>query len=120
MLEMSIIDNLADFSRNHCVAICATLIPLIFLFTFRTLLLGYWQRTMAALLTSATIATGLVVALFFHVSTWFIVGVVHPVTFILAILGSICLVVNWIAVGWRQWRSPHDPKPTQPLNPVQG
>lgn len=120
MLEINVLTDLADFSRNYCVAICATLIPLIFLFTFQTLLFSYWQKTMAALLTSATIATGLVIALFLHVSTWFMVGVIHPVTFILAVLGSICLVANWIAVGWQQWRSPHTPKPTQPLKPVGG
>ncbi|TVQ63306.1 MAG: hypothetical protein EA366_02275 [Spirulina sp. DLM2.Bin59] len=108
MLEISLLNDLAVFSRNHCVAICATLIPLILLVTIQTLLLTFWQRTTTALFTSVMIASGLVMALFIHVSTWFVIGVIHPVTFILATLGSVCLVVNWAAVAWRQWggRSP--------------
>ena len=51
--------------------------------------------------------------LFLHVATWFIIGVITPVTFILAGLGATCIITNLVlvtfqssirqyALGWKQ------------------
>ena len=54
------------------------------------------------MLAIVTIASTLALALFLHVGTWFIIGVVMPPTFILCGLGLTCLVVNYIALVHRQ------------------
>ena len=51
---------------------------------------------------SKRIASALAIALFLHVSTWFIIGVITPVTFILFGLGTSCLIINQMAVIYRR------------------
>jgi hypothetical protein len=59
---------LFEFSRSHCISICAFLVPANLLTTANTLI------------------------------TWFLIGVVMPPTFVLLFLGSVCLLANLWAV----------------------
>ncbi|MDB9314811.1 hypothetical protein PN462_16985 [Spirulina sp. CS-785/01] len=93
--------TLGDFSRTYCGAICAVLIPLNLLITLYTLGSVIMQRPPIQTFWSASCASLTTLILFFHVSSWFWVGVVTPVTFILLGLGTTCLTVNWTVVGWR-------------------
>ncbi|MEN9566641.1 MAG: hypothetical protein RLZZ69_1837 [Cyanobacteriota bacterium] len=93
---------LFEFSRQNCVAICSFLVPAILLTTIATLVLVATGQSLTKMRWSRGIASVLAIALFLHVSTWFIIGIITPVTFILFGLGSTCLVVNLIAVAYRQ------------------
>ena len=93
---------LFEFSRNHCVAICSLLVPANLLTTITTLVLVFKGESIVKMRWSRGFASVLAIALFLHVSTWFIIGVVTPVTFILFGLGSTCLLVNILAVAYRQ------------------
>ncbi len=91
-----------EFSRLNCVAICSFLIPANLIVTLTTLVLVATDQSLSKMRWSKTIASWLAVALFLHVSTWFMIGVVTPVTFILFGLGTTCLIANVMAVAYRQ------------------
>lgn len=93
---------LFEFSRQNCVAICSFLVPAILLTTITTLVLVATGQSLTRMRWSGGMASVLAIALFLHVSTWFMIGIITPVTFILFGLGSTCLVVNLIAVAYRQ------------------
>jgi len=93
---------LFEFSRLHCVAICSFLVPANLLATIATLVFVVRDRPVTKMLWSKRIAAVFAIALFLHVSTWFIIGVVTPVTFILFGLGSTCLLINIVAVAYRR------------------
>lgn len=88
------LEPIFQFSRHHCVAICAFLVPANLATTIRTLLLVLLQRSAFQVRLSATLAIACALTLFLHVATWFVIGVITPVTFILATLGSTCIVIN--------------------------
>ncbi|APB33469.1 hypothetical protein GlitD10_1149 [Gloeomargarita lithophora Alchichica-D10] len=89
-----------SWSREYCIAICGTFVPLMFLLTGATVL-GLWfpfpRRWMTL---TASLAGGCGLLLCLHVLSWFRIGVVHPVTFILVGLSLLCGTVNAGAV-WR-------------------
>ena len=87
---------LFEWSRLNCVAICAVLVPANLLATVSTLGFCLQQRAV----TRPTAVGGSLVALtlFGHIATWFVIGVITPVTFILASLGSTCLAINLWAI----------------------
>lgn len=93
---------LFEFSRQNCVAICSFLVPANLLTTITTLVLVATGQSLTKMRWSRGMASVLAIALFLHVSTWFMIGIITPVTFILFGLGSTCLVVNLIAVAYRQ------------------
>ncbi|PSB10250.1 hypothetical protein C7B62_10025 [Pleurocapsa sp. CCALA 161] len=93
---------LFEFSRQNCVEICSFLVPANLITTITTLVLIATGQSLTKLRWSKGIATVLASALFLHVSTWFAIGIVTPVTFILFGLGSTCLVINLLAVAYRQ------------------
>lgn len=93
---------LFEFSRQNCVAICSFLVPANLLTTITTLVLVATGQSLTRMRWSRGMASVLAIALFLHVSTWFMIGIITPVTFILFGLGSTCLVVNLIAVAYRQ------------------
>lgn len=98
---MNWITWLADFSRTHCVGICAALVPLMLMATILCLGLAYWQpgrRRIGAAYLMTIAVCGLMVL---HVSSWFSIGVVTPITFILLGLSMTCLTAGGLA-----WRSP--------------
>ncbi|NJL84459.1 MAG: hypothetical protein HC890_18785 [Chloroflexaceae bacterium] len=98
---------LCEFSRINCVAICAFLVPTLLLATVQTLLLLVWSQSLWRLRGFAIASCLVALTLFSHVATWFIIGVITPVTFILAGLGGTCLAINGFALGFQQfppWR----------------
>jgi hypothetical protein len=60
------------------------------------------QRPLFQLRLSAIIAIAFALTLFLHIATWFIVGVITPVTFILGGLGATCIVINLALVTYRK------------------
>ncbi|MBE9044150.1 hypothetical protein IQ255_06980 [Pleurocapsales cyanobacterium LEGE 10410] len=97
---MFYLEPIFEFSRHNCVAICSFLVPTNLIATVATLILIVRERSVSQILWSKRIASVLAITLFLHVSTWFIVGVVTPVTFILFGLGTSCLVINQMAVTY--------------------
>jgi hypothetical protein len=91
---MFVLEPLFEFSRQNCITICAFLVSANLLTTVITLILLFSQRPLAQIRLNVTLATLFAVTLFLHVSTWFLIGVVTPVTFILVGLGTTCLIVN--------------------------
>ena len=95
------LEPLFQFSRQNCVAICSMLVPANLIATVATLVLAIKGQSIK-MPWSCGIASILAITLFFHVSTWFIIGIVTPVTFILFGLGTTCLAVNILAVAYRR------------------
>ena len=91
-----------QFSRINCVAICGFLVPANLTATIATLILVAMNQPLSRIRWSLGVGSIFAVTLFLHISTWFIVGVVTPVTFILFALGSCCLVINVLAVAYRR------------------
>lgn len=96
------LEPIFEFSRGNCVAICAFLIPANLLATIQTMVLLGLGKSVLLMRLSAAIATVLAITLFLHVSTWFVIGVVTPVTFILSGLGTTCLLINLLLLKYRQ------------------
>jgi hypothetical protein len=96
------LEPIFQFSRNNCVAICAFLVPVNLLTTIQTFILLVLQRPLFQLRLSAIIAIAFALTLFLHIATWFIVGVITPVTFILGGLGATCIVINLALVTYRK------------------
>lgn len=90
--------TLAEFSRTHCIAICAFLVPLNLVATLTTLILTGVRRSHSQVWSAATIASLPAVLMILHVYTWFIVGVVRVPTYVLLTLGATCLTINFWAV----------------------
>jgi len=93
------IHTLCQLSRDHCVGICAFLVPANLIITTQTVIFTafrrpYWQpvTTTIAAFTYATI-------LLLHVWTWFLIGVVMAPTFILLCLSIVCLGINLWAIA---------------------
>lgn len=89
---------LFEFSRTHCIAICAFLVPANLLTTLRTLILVGLHRPQVQVRRSVGVAGICALVMILHVLTWFMVGVVMAPTYILLFLGSICLGANLWAV----------------------
>ena len=95
---MFLLDPIFEFSRHNCVAICSFLVPANLITTIVTLILVATEQSLLKMRWSRAIASVLAATLFLHVSTWFVIGVITPVTFILFGLGTTCLLVNILAV----------------------
>jgi hypothetical protein len=95
MLELN---TIAEFSRSHCVEICAFLVPISLLLTTTTMLLVGLDRPSRLIYASICMAILPPIALFLHVATWWSIGVVMLPTFILPVLATICLVTNAYAL----------------------
>jgi hypothetical protein len=96
------LEPLFEFSRQNCVTICAFLIPANLIATIATIFLVVSNQSVWKIRCSMTIASLIVMTIFLHVSTWFIIGVITPITFILLGLGTTCLCTNILAVKYRQ------------------
>jgi hypothetical protein len=86
--------SLLTFSHTHCISICAALVPLNLLATSGTLLLtGFDRPALQRWLTIAwaSLFSGILVL---HVLSWFVVGVVMLPTYVLMLLGGVCLSLN--------------------------
>ncbi|MGF1539898.1 MAG: hypothetical protein ACFCU5_05500 [Pleurocapsa sp.] len=103
------LEPIFEFSRNNCVTICSFLIPANLLATLLTFILAITGQSLSKIGLAVVIATSFTFTLFLHVSTWFIIGVITPVTFILFGLGAACLLTNILLLIYRQqlaqWRT---------------
>ncbi|MEW5861551.1 MAG: hypothetical protein AB1861_29910 [Cyanobacteriota bacterium] len=93
-------NTLSEFSRAHCIAICAFLVPANLGATISTMVLAALCRPQVQVWRSAGVATVFALVMVLHVFTWFQVGVVMPPTYILLCLGSSCLVTNILAIAY--------------------
>ncbi len=107
------------FSRNNCVAICAFIVPGNLLITLQILIALAMERPSEGggagtrvlhsrppwqIFLAIALAITLALTLFLHVFTWFAIGVVTPVTFILFGLGTTCLIINiWTLIYWQKF-----------------
>lgn len=91
-----------EFSRQNCVAICSFLVPANLITAITTVILIIKEQPLNVIGKSIGIAAIFAIALFLHVSTWFIIGIITPVTFILFGLGATCLSINLLAIVYRQ------------------
>lgn len=85
---------LLEFSRSHCVAICAILVPANLLATLQTLILVGLHRPQVQVWRSTGFAGTCALVMIAHVLTWFMIGVVMLPTYVLLLLGSVCLSIN--------------------------
>lgn len=95
MLELT---TIFEFSRTHCLAICAFLVPANLLITLTTLILVFLQQPLKVIRPIALLGLLPPFALFFHIATWWMIGVVRIPTFILLGLGMTCIVINSFAL----------------------
>jgi len=91
---MSAMQTLADLSRTHCVGVCSFLVPAMLLLTLLSLALVYRHQRAWPLDLSVGCAGVAITLMIAHVGTWFAIGVVTPITFILISLSALCLLVN--------------------------
>ncbi|MBE9103207.1 hypothetical protein [Vacuolonema iberomarrocanum] len=102
MLDFSIfttnvdIATLADFSRQHCLGICAALVPANMIATLQTLIFAGTQRPRRELSCITTLSLLYATLMVLHVVSWFVVGVVMAPTFVLLSLALVCIGLN----GW--------------------
>lgn len=89
---------LFEFSRSHCIAICAVLVPVNLLATLQTLIFVSLHRPQIQIQQSAGAATVCALVMILHVLTWFMIGVIMLPTYVLLFLGSVCLGLNLWAV----------------------
>ncbi|GAB4246004.1 MAG: hypothetical protein Kow0049_35840 [Stanieria sp.] len=87
-----------EFSRQNCGTICAFLVPANLITTLVNLILLAKQSSFAKVRFTLALSVVFALTLFLHISTWFMIGVVTPITFILLTLGSTCLTVNFLAI----------------------
>ena len=90
--------SVSEFSRAHCISICAFLVPAILVATSATMIFTALRRPQAQVWQAAGIASIFAVGMILHVFTWFVVGVVMAPTYILLWLGSSCLFTNFGAI----------------------
>lgn len=102
---------LFEFSRTHCIAICAFMVPANLLATLQTLLFVWFARPVAQIYTIATVGSIYALLVVLHVMTWLAIGVVMLPTYILSFLGCLCLLVNISAVAIAMQRSSRMSKP---------
>ena len=94
---------LNEFSRSHCLAICAFLVPANLIATSQTILFTILRRSSIQIFTMSSMAIAYALLMILHVVSWYIVGVVMAPTFILMFLGITCLTINCGAI-WLKLR----------------
>ncbi|MBD1928506.1 hypothetical protein H6F74_19965 [Trichocoleus sp. FACHB-90] len=94
------LNTLSEFSRTHCIAICAFLVPANLVATTLTVVAAARRRPPVQVWRSAIAAIFFALVMVFHVWTWFQIGVVMAPTYILLWLGSTCLVASLAAIAY--------------------
>ncbi len=89
---------LNEFSRSHCIAICAFLVPANLIATSQTILFTILKRSPVQIFTISASAIIYALLMIFHVISWYIIGVVMAPTFILMFLGITCFAINLTAI----------------------
>lgn len=93
---------IGDFSRTHCLGICAVLVPANLLATLQTLIFVGLDRPRSTIRLITSFASLYATIMLLHVLTWFVVGVVMLPTFVLTGLGGLCLGLNVWAIAHPQ------------------
>lgn len=93
-LLSNVFDQLCEFSRCHCIAICGGLVPFNLILSFLTLVYVVRQASPGLIQKNAIAVYGGVTLMVLHVSTWFLVGVVMIPTFLLPAFGAVCVAIN--------------------------
>jgi|GEM_PF-4471294 len=87
---------LADFSRTHCLGICALLVPANLLTSSVILGLVGWRGDGWLTRSAVGLSSLWASLMLLHVLSWFAIGVVQIPTFVLCGLALVCLGIN----GW--------------------
>lgn len=95
MLELN---SIAEFSRCHCIGICAVLVPTNLGLAIATMLLTALNRSPRIIYTNVCLGILPAIVLLLHVATWWSIGVVMLPTFILPILATTCLAIHAYAI----------------------
>ncbi|MDJ0731963.1 MAG: hypothetical protein QNJ33_18450 [Crocosphaera sp.] len=98
--------SITELSRNHCISICAFLVPANLLATLLSLIFIVIKPSRIQLLTSVTIAILFAITLSLHVASWWIIGVIQAPTFILLALATVCISLNIWAIAESQQEEP--------------
>lgn len=91
---LDLILSLFEFSRTHCVAICAALVPANLLATSQTMIFAGLGRPIAQVHLMAKVSSFYALLLLLHVVTWLAIGIIMAPTYILTFLGCLCLAIN--------------------------
>lgn len=97
--QITTLGAIGDFSRTHCLAICAVLVPANLLATLQTLIFVGLGRPRSTIRLITSFASLYAAVMILHVLTWFVVGVVMLPTFVLSGLGALCLALNLWAIA---------------------
>jgi hypothetical protein len=92
-------NTIAEFSRCHCIGICAFLVPTNLGLANATILLTAFNRSPQLVANIAKISIVPAVILLLHVATWWSIGVIMLPTFILPTLAIICLATQAYVVS---------------------
>lgn len=113
MFDLNPVSNpLFEFSRSHCIAICAFLVPANLLATLQTLLFVWFKAPLQHIRLITGMASIYALIMVLHVLTWFMVGVVMLPTYVLSGLALVCLGINLGAIALTWPRTPN-PGPSQ-------
>jgi hypothetical protein len=103
MVDLALdLNTLFELSRTYCIPICAVLVPANLLATLQTMLFSRFCRPTAQVQLMALVGSFYALILLLHVFTWFAVGVVMAPTYILTVLGCVCICINICAVLYHQ------------------
>jgi hypothetical protein len=91
MLELN---SIAEFSRCHCIGICAVLVPTNLSIAIGTMRLTALGRSTSTIYATVGLSILPAIVLLLHVMTWWAIGVVMLPTYILPILAITCLTIN--------------------------
>lgn len=91
-------EPLFEFSRSHCIAICAFLVPANLLATLQAMIFTGLGRPIAQVGIMSMAALSYATLLMIHVMSWWAIGVVMLPTYILPALAAVCLTINLICL----------------------
>jgi hypothetical protein len=89
---------LFEFSRSHCIAICAFLIPANLFSTLQAMIFTGIGRPIAQVGIMSLAALGYATLMMIHVISWWAIGVVMLPTYILPALAGVCLAINLVCL----------------------
>lgn len=95
-------NTLFEFSRTHCVALCAFLVPFNLITTLATLILLGLNRPRKQVWQPAALAIAGSTLMILHVMTWLMIRVVMVPTYVLSLLALCCLALNLWAISQPQ------------------
>jgi hypothetical protein len=93
-----LINSIAEFSRCHCIGICAFLVPTNLFLAIATLWFVAVERSSRRVYTAVGLSILPATVMLLHVATWWAIGVVMLPTFILPLLAVTCLAINTYAI----------------------